>query len=75
MSGSEQTAVDTSPEPSPPPGRPGWAKVARRYGPIALVVVLIGAAVLVFGRGGDGDDKASEDGGETSQEDLIVRAP
>jgi hypothetical protein len=67
MSESEQTTVDTSPEPSPPPGRRGWAKVARRYGPIALVLVLIGAAVLIFGRGGDGDDEATEEGGETSR--------
>jgi hypothetical protein len=75
MSGSEQAKVDTSAAPSPPPRRAGWAKVARRYGPIALVVVLIGAAVLVFGRGGDGDDEAAEDGGETSQEDLIRSGP
>lgn len=75
MSESEQTKVDTSQEPSPARGRPGWEKAARRYGPIALVVVLIGVAVLAFGRGDDDGDEAAEDGGATSQEDLIRSGP
>jgi hypothetical protein len=77
MSDSEQTTVDTSTEASPPRGRPGWGKTARRYGPIALVVVLIGAAVLVFGRGGGDDDDTNDEAaaGDASQEDLIRSGP
>jgi hypothetical protein len=76
MSDSEQITVDTSTEPSPPRGRPGWGKIARRYGPIALVVVLIGAAVVVFGRGGGDDDNNDEAAaGDVSQEELIRSGP
>jgi hypothetical protein len=41
------------------------------------VVVLIGAAVLVFGRGGGDDDDDEAAGGDTatSQEDLILSGP
>ena len=35
----------------PPKRQPGWVKPAKRYGPIVVVVALIGAAVLVFGGG------------------------
>ena len=39
----------------PPPKRqPGWVKPAKRYGPIVVVIALIGAAVLVFGGGAGG---------------------
>ena len=49
----------------PPPKRqPGWVKPAKRYGPIVVVLALIGAAVLVFGGGSDDgdDDEAATDG-------------
>jgi hypothetical protein len=77
MSESEQTTVDTSAEPSPPRSRAGWEKAARRYGPIVVVVALVGAAVLVFGRGGDddGDGEATDAGAPSSQEDLIRSGP
>jgi hypothetical protein len=55
MSSTDEPAVSGGGHETPPPGgRPGWQKAARRYGPIALLVVLVGAAVLVFGRG-EGD--------------------
>jgi hypothetical protein len=78
MSSTDEPAVSGGGHEAPPPsGRPGWQKAARRYGPIALVVVLIGAAVLVFGRvgGDDDDDEAAEGGSATSQEDLIRSGP
>jgi hypothetical protein len=61
---------------TPPPKRQrGWVKPAKRYGPIVVVLALIGAAVLVFGGGDDGDDDAAEGGGATSQEDLLRSGP
>jgi hypothetical protein len=61
----------------PPPKRqPGWVKPAKRYGPIVVVLALIGAAVLVFGGGdGDGDDEAATDGATTSEDELIASGP
>jgi hypothetical protein len=54
-----------------------WQKAARRYGPVALVAVLIGVAVLVFGGGGDDDDDGDRaaGSGESSEEDLIRSGP
>jgi hypothetical protein len=61
---------------APPPTRqPAWVKPAKRYGPIAAVLALVGAAVLVFGGADDGDDDAAQEGGATSQEDLIRSGP
>ena len=63
---------------APPPRRqPPWVKAAKRYGPIALVIALIGAAVLVFGGGGDDDDGDGDAtaGGNASEEDLIRSGP
>jgi len=63
---------------APPPKRqPPWVKAAKRYGPIALVIALIGAAVLVFGGGGDDDDGDGDAtaGGNASEEDLIRSGP
>jgi hypothetical protein len=62
---------------APPPKRqPGWVRPAKRYGPIAVVLALIGAAVLVFGGGGDdGDDEAATDGASATEEELIASGP
>jgi hypothetical protein len=63
---------------SPPPKRqPGWVKPAKRYGPIVVVLALIGTAVLVFGGGGDddSDDEAATDGAIASEEELIASGP
>jgi hypothetical protein len=61
----------------PPRRQPPWVTAAKRYGPIALVVALIGAAVLVFGGGGDDDDGDGDAtaGGDASEEDLIRSGP
>jgi hypothetical protein len=61
----------------PPPKRqPGWVKPAKRYGPIVLVLALIGAAVLVFGGGDDdGDGEAATQGASASEEELISSGP
>jgi hypothetical protein len=60
----------------PPKGRPGWVKPAKRYGPIVVVLALIGAAVLVFGGGDDdGDDEAATEGAAASEEELIASGP
>jgi hypothetical protein len=61
----------------PPPKRqPGWVRPAKRYGPIVVVLALIGAAVLVFGDGSDdGDDEAATDGASASEEELIASGP
>jgi hypothetical protein len=61
----------------PPRRQPPWVTAAKRYGPIALVVALIGAAVLVFGGGGDDDDGDGDAtaGGNASEEDLIRSGP
>lgn len=46
--------------------------IARRYGPIAAVVVLVGAAVLIFGRGaGDDDEEAAGVGEAASGADPV----
>jgi hypothetical protein len=61
----------------PPPKRqPGWVKPAKRYGPIVVVLALIGAAVLVFGGGNDdgGGDDTTASGG-SSEQDLIDSGP
>ncbi len=59
----------------PPPKRqPGWVKPAKRYGPIVVVLALIGAAVLVFG-GGNDDDEAATDDAATSEDELISSGP
>jgi hypothetical protein len=58
-----------------PPGG-GWARIAKRYGPIVGVVALIAAAVAVFAGGGDdgGDDgQATTEIG--SEEELIRSGP
>ena len=50
--------------------------IARRYGPIVAVVVLVGAAVLIFGRGaGDDDEDAAGVGGGGSGDELILSGP
>lgn len=50
--------------------------IARRYGPIAAVVVLVGAAVLIFGRGaGDDDEEAAGVGEAASGDELILSGP
>ena len=58
--------------------QPAWMKPAKRYGPIAVVLALIGAAVLVFGGGGDdGDDDAdtAAGGGTATEDELIESGP
>jgi hypothetical protein len=55
--------------------RRGLGAHRRRRGGVRRRWRRIGAALLVFGRGGDGDEDAAEDGGETSQEDLIRSGP
>src|ERR687892_2367470 len=54
----------------------GWARAARRYGPIVVVLGVVAAVVVVFA-GGDDDDggDGAADGGSTSQEDLIASGP
>src|SRR4030095_12805278 len=64
----------------PPPKRqPGWVKPAKRYGPIVVVLALIGAvvpALRVSGGGGDaGDDEAATDSASTSEDELIASGP
>jgi hypothetical protein len=61
----------------PPPKRqPGWVKPAKRYGPIVVVIALIGAAVLVFGGGDEGgDDEAATDGATATEDELISSGP
>jgi hypothetical protein len=52
--------------------------IVRRYGPIAAVFVLVGAAVLIFGRGGGDDDDEAAGGGEAanaSRDELIRSGP
>ena len=72
----ETTAAGGGPAAPPPAGRPSWQLAARRYAPIAVVVALIGAAVLAFGRvGDDGDGEAADGGAPSSQEDLIRSGP
>jgi hypothetical protein len=54
----------------------GWARAARRYGPIVVVLGVVAAVVVVFA--GDDDDDGGDgaaDGGSTSQEDLIASGP
>jgi hypothetical protein len=65
---------------SPPPSRrPGWLRALRRYGPIAAVVALVAAAVLVFGGGDGGEDGGEDDGvaatGTATDEELILSGP
>jgi ABC-type branched-subunit amino acid transport system substrate-binding protein len=71
------TSTSEAGEGVPPPKRQaGWVKPAKRYGPIVVVLALVGAAVLVFGRGGDdGDDEAATDGATASEEELIASGP
>ncbi len=76
----ETTAAGGSPGGTAPSGRPpAWTKAARRYGPIAAVVALIGGAVVVFGGGGggdgDGDGGAGGDSEVASEEELIRSGP
>jgi hypothetical protein len=56
-----------------------WQKAARRYGPIALVVILAGVAVMIFGGGdgddGDGGDAAAGGDGRGDQGDLMASGP
>jgi hypothetical protein len=42
----------------------------KRYAPLALVVLVVGAAVLVFGRGGDDDDAPASTAASTSKAPL-----
>ncbi|HYZ99407.1 MAG TPA: hypothetical protein VE575_11690, partial [Acidimicrobiales bacterium] len=54
----------------------GWARAARRYGPIVIVLGVVAAVVVVFAGGGDDDDGGgTADGGSTSQDDLIASGP
>ena len=60
-----------------PRKQPGWMRSAKRYGPIAAVVVLIAGAVVLFGGGGDdgdGDDAVSGTGTATEDE-LVLSGP
>ncbi|MGH9290821.1 MAG: hypothetical protein ACRD0V_21415, partial [Acidimicrobiales bacterium] len=77
MASTEETAAADAGQAAPPPaGRSGWQRAARRYGPIAVVIALIGAAAFVFGRGGgDSGDEATDGGTASSQEDLILSGP
>jgi hypothetical protein len=61
----------------PPRRQPGWVKPAKRYGPILVVLALIGAAVVVFGGGddNDSDDRTATDGATASEEELIASGP
>jgi hypothetical protein len=43
-------------EPDDERPRPGWTRMAKRYGPFVVVVLVIGIAVAVFGGGDDGDE-------------------
>ncbi len=78
MSTTDETKAqgDGAGEGPPPKRQPGWVKPAKRYGPIVVVLALIGAAVLVFGGGNDdGDDEAATDGATASEEELISSGP
>jgi hypothetical protein len=78
MSTTDETKAkgDGSGEGPPPRRQPGWVKPAKRYGPIVVVLALIGAAVLVFGGGNDdGDDQAATDSATASEEELISSGP
>jgi hypothetical protein len=78
MSTTDETRAsgDGAGEGPPAKRRPAWVKPAKRYGPIVLVLALIGAAVLVFGGGGgDDDDDTSASGGTTDEEELIASGP
>jgi hypothetical protein len=78
MSTTDETQAkgDGSGEGPPPKRQPGWVKPAKRYGPIVVVLALIGAAVLVFGGGNDDDggDDTTASGGSSEQE-LIDSGP
>src|SRR5262245_3303878 len=78
MSTTDETKAkgDGSGDGPPPKRQPGWVKPAKRYGPIVVVLALIGAAVLVFGGGhaGDGGDDTTASGGSSEQE-LIDSGP
>src|SRR5262245_39908015 len=77
MSTTDETKAkgDGSGDGPPPKRQPGWVKPAKRYGPIVVVLAVIGAAVLVFGGGNDGDDEAATDSASTSADDLIASGP
>jgi ABC-type branched-subunit amino acid transport system substrate-binding protein len=78
MSTTDETKAqgDGAGEGPPPKRQPGWVKPAKRYGPIVVVLALIGAAVLVFGGGNDdGDDEAATDSASTSEDELIASGP
>jgi hypothetical protein len=56
-----------------PKRRRVWLTAAKRYGPIVMVLVLIGGAVLVFGGGNDnGVDRPT---GNANQEELVSTGP
>ncbi|HKA83541.1 MAG TPA: hypothetical protein VKD21_06745 [Acidimicrobiales bacterium] len=78
MSTTDETKAkgDGSGDGPPPKRQPGWVKPAKRYGPIVVVLALIGAAVLVFGGGNDDDggDDTTASGGSSEQE-LIDSGP
>jgi hypothetical protein len=78
MSTTDETKAQGDGAGAGPPSKrqPGWVKPAKRYGPIVVVLALIGAAVLVFGGGNDdGDDEAATDGASASEEELISSGP
>ncbi|MDD9370944.1 MAG: hypothetical protein PV358_12575 [Acidimicrobiales bacterium] len=68
---------ESTPGGTPPGAPPAWTKMAKRYGPIAAVAVLIVGAVVAFGGGGgDGgeDDGGSAAGGDVPTEDELIRS-
>jgi hypothetical protein len=76
MSTTDETEV-TSDGAGAPKRRPPWMRAAIRYGPIVLVLALIGAAVLVFGGGGGDDGDGGTEAGEatSTQDELILSGP
>src|SRR5215203_5943111 len=71
---SEKGAGQTPKSPTP-----SWVTTAKRYGPIAAIVVLIAGAVIIFGGGdddgGDGDGGSGTDTEVASGEELILSGP
>ena len=74
MSTTDETKSEAKGGDGPPPKQPAWMKMAKRYGPIALVVILIAGAFAIFS-GGGGDDSGSADTQVASESDLLASGP